>query len=279
MGGRDVTSSRGRQADPAGSIPATLAGLQAALAELAGLPPVERARRAPALIDAAKRTLSVERGRALAEARADGWTETALAGELGVHRSKVADAIALYRRTRSPAPPGRRSGRPVSRSRAARQLAERLTTETGTTVEVTWDAVFDGWAWHVQWSDGPTAEQMRKVVDRVAPDYPAFEASTLGYLRDLRTQTLALALIVNVRAGRPALDGHRTHEALHDTLRLTVAYPERAGDEQDQTLAHRLTRWPEHDWVTLLDTHGLAALTGELATDSTVVPITSRTDR
>jgi hypothetical protein len=78
--------------------PATLTELQAALAALAELPPVERARRAPGLIDAAKGVLARERGAALVEAREQGWTEVALAAELGVHRSKIADAIARHRK-------------------------------------------------------------------------------------------------------------------------------------------------------------------------------------
>jgi len=102
-------------AQPAdGDRPQTLAELQAALAALPQLPPVERARLAPTLIEAAKTVLALERGAALAEAKADGWTEPGLARELGVHRSKVADAVAAWRRARAGQPgtaAGERSAR------------------------------------------------------------------------------------------------------------------------------------------------------------------------
>lgn len=84
---------------PAGTDrPGSLAELIAALSGLSGLPPVERARRIPGLIEACKAVLARERGAAMDEATgAGGLSKAALAEELGISRSKVYDAIALSR--------------------------------------------------------------------------------------------------------------------------------------------------------------------------------------
>jgi len=74
--------------------PATLGELRAALDAFADLDPVERARRAPGLIEATKTVLADERGAALAEATAAGLGPTALARELGITRAKVYEALA-----------------------------------------------------------------------------------------------------------------------------------------------------------------------------------------
>ncbi|RZU48825.1 hypothetical protein EV385_0550 [Krasilnikovia cinnamomea] len=74
--------------------PGTLDDLRAALDELAGLDPVERARRAPELIEAGKTILADVRGHAVAEALDGGWGATALARELGVTRAKVYESLA-----------------------------------------------------------------------------------------------------------------------------------------------------------------------------------------
>lgn len=77
--------------------PSTLADLISALAALADLPPVERARACPDLIDAAKGVLARERAAAMAEATAPGGMSKAeLARQLGISRSKVGEAITDY---------------------------------------------------------------------------------------------------------------------------------------------------------------------------------------
>jgi hypothetical protein len=265
----------------AGSVaPATVAELQAALGELADLPPVDRARLAPVLIDAAKGVLSRERGLALLEARDAGWTVADLARTLGVHRSKIDDAIALARRSATARGGGGRRG--PSRSRTAGQLAARLSAETGVPVQVRWDSSGTsarrgrgGWAWHVDWSDGPTRDQMRDVVDRVAGDYPAIDAGELVYQRMIQPAAVALAMIRNLRAGRPPLGEHRHEVTFWQQLHDEVPYPERGTDEE-QDLADRLgrlTKWADHEMAELLATHGLGALTGDLPGDGTVVPL------
>ncbi len=77
--------------------PSTLFSLIAALAELPELSPVERARVAPDLIEAAKAVLSGVRGAAIQEAVDGGMSVVGVARELGVHRSKVTDALTAHR--------------------------------------------------------------------------------------------------------------------------------------------------------------------------------------
>ncbi|MEU9157938.1 hypothetical protein AB0D59_47300 [Streptomyces sp. NPDC048417] len=77
---------------------AALNDLIASLQQLAALPPVERARQCPSLIDGAKAALAFERGAALAEAVDSGdWTQAEIARELGKSRQKIHDMIAAYR--------------------------------------------------------------------------------------------------------------------------------------------------------------------------------------
>lgn len=82
-----------------GERPTTLFSLVSALAALPELPPVERARMAPELIEAAKGVLAGVRGEAMQEALDAGMTGVALAAELGINRSKVNDALAAHRAT------------------------------------------------------------------------------------------------------------------------------------------------------------------------------------
>lgn len=77
--------------------PATLPELIAALQELAALPPVERARKAPDLIDVAKAALAFERGAALAEAFAAGTSQAEIGRQLGKSRQKINDMLAAHR--------------------------------------------------------------------------------------------------------------------------------------------------------------------------------------
>lgn len=75
------------------------------LQQLADLPPVERARRCPGLIDAAKAALAHERDAAVAEAVDGGdWTGAAVGRELGKSRQKVHDMIARHRERVKAAP-------------------------------------------------------------------------------------------------------------------------------------------------------------------------------
>jgi hypothetical protein len=83
--------------DPAPAVawrrPSTLDELRAALDAFSGWEALERARRAPELIEVAKTVLADERGTAMAEAKVQQGV-TALARDLGITRQKVYDAIA-----------------------------------------------------------------------------------------------------------------------------------------------------------------------------------------
>ncbi|MFJ9635016.1 hypothetical protein ACIRU8_45725 [Streptomyces sp. NPDC101175] len=82
------------------SVTPELTDLIAALQQLADLPPIERARRCPDLIDAAKAALAHERGAAIAEAVDSGeWTQAAIGRELGKSRQKIHDMLTGARRT------------------------------------------------------------------------------------------------------------------------------------------------------------------------------------
>lgn len=75
-----------------------LSDLIAALQQLVELPPVERAKRCPDLIDTAKAALAHERGAAIAEAVDSGdWTQADIGRELGKSRQKIHDMLASYR--------------------------------------------------------------------------------------------------------------------------------------------------------------------------------------
>lgn len=77
----------------------TLSSLIAELTRIAELPPVERARALGPLVEPAKSAIALARGAAMAEAVAGGMTTVALAAELGIHRSKVAEALSRVRGT------------------------------------------------------------------------------------------------------------------------------------------------------------------------------------
>jgi hypothetical protein len=78
-----------------------LAALRQALDDLENMPPIDQARAIPGLIDQARETLARRRGAVFAALAGPGkpMTITALAKELGIHRSKVDDAIKAYRDT------------------------------------------------------------------------------------------------------------------------------------------------------------------------------------
>ena len=84
-----------------------LTSLIGELQQLAGLPPIERARRCPGLIDAAKSALARERDAAVAEACDSGdWSQAAIGRELGKSRQKVHDMVARHRQQAGAVPSG-----------------------------------------------------------------------------------------------------------------------------------------------------------------------------
>lgn len=162
-----------------------------------------------------------------------------------------------------------------SRSRAAWDLHRRLEMETGVPVEVSWDksATSRGWAWHVNWSDGPTRPAMRALAERVLREIGGLEADRLYYSRIVQRRALALAMIRNVRLGQPPL-GRWSHVSGLELELDDANYPEQGSDE-DKSLAERLGQlsdWLEHRMVEILETRGLAALDEPPAADN-VIPL------
>jgi hypothetical protein len=90
--------STARKAGPSQGRPLTFAGFTALLNDLERLPLVEQARVIAGLADVFKGVAAFERGRVLAQAKAQGTTQADLASQLGVSRNAVDDAIRLYRK-------------------------------------------------------------------------------------------------------------------------------------------------------------------------------------
>lgn len=92
--------SGGSGAGPSGGRPSALDDLIAALQALREADDVERVRVIPSLIEASKSALSAERAAAAdrVAGRNGRMSIIALAGLLGVHRSKIDDLIAAHRK-------------------------------------------------------------------------------------------------------------------------------------------------------------------------------------
>lgn len=232
---------------------------------------------------------------AAATGRALGAVEAARQAELAwMHRIVRDGAAAAANDPTAPAPAARPAsvggaGRPRNRSQAARRLAAQLSTDLGAKVELRWDSSGasagrpGGWAWHVQWSNGPTIDQLRTCVAEVIDQYPALQAEDLVYERIVQPVAVLLAMIGHLRAGQPACGRYR-HELDLEYALAEVPYPER-GDQEDLHLAARLgslSQWRTDVAAELLDTFGLAVVTGNFAaadpgvpSSGTVVPISA----
>lgn len=198
-----LTRKAGRDSRPAARM--TLAQLQDALAGPSDLPAARRAAAAGQLLDVARRTLLWERGQALTEAHDDGVEDSELARTLGVPPVEVSRLLADHARAATARQRVSAGQRPVSRSRAAQQLARRLTEQAGVPVEIRWDSSGassrrpGGWAYHVDWSDGPTVAGMGELVDQLAGDHPGITPADLVYLRTVQPLAIALVLLRNYR--------------------------------------------------------------------------------
>jgi len=102
------------------------------------------------------------------------------------------------------------------------------------------------------------------------------DPAELVYLRTVQPAAVALAMLGNVTAGRPALDGHPHADGLRLDLE-DVDHPER-GSAEARELAARWAGSPAGTptgWPSCSTRTGLAALTGELDPDpgGTVAPL------
>ena len=168
------------------------------------------------------------------------------------------------------------------RRRNGRLLAARMTAAAGVPVEVRWEASGASahrarrWSWHVTWSDGPTVTQMRQAAAAAVPG-TGLAVEDLVWQRIVQARAWALAMIREVRSGRPARGRHRSLWLLGDQL-WSTPYPER-GTAEEVELADRLVRLGrglEDEMAVLLDAHGLAVLTGEITGGNVVALRPSR---
>lgn len=74
----------------------------------------------------------------MTEARDAGWSETQLGRELGLPAATVSGILADHARARTAQQRVAAGRRPVNRSRAARQLGQRLTATARVPVEIRW---------------------------------------------------------------------------------------------------------------------------------------------
>ena len=150
-----------------------------------------------------------------------------------------------------------------TRTRAARHVRRRLEMETRVGVEVVWDkqSGSDGWCWQVHWSDGPTESAMRAMAERALHEIGSLAPERLRYARLLTQPTIALAMIRQLRLGRPPLGEHRDLESFLDALD-TESYPEHGSDEE-LAAAERLgalSDWLDWRMAEILARAGLVAI-------------------
>ena len=91
----------------------------------------------------------------------------------------------------------------------------------------------------MSWLDGPTAAGMRAIAGRAAGE-AGFDPGELVYARGLSGRAYALAMIRQVRLGRPPLGDHGSVLALEDWL-WTEPNPQR-GSPRDLEFADRVIR-------------------------------------
>ena len=172
-----------------------------------------------------------------------------------------------------------------SKTRDARELAIALSATTGVPVELRWDtstgsrARARGWAWHVDWADGPTVTAMRVHAEREITErrLAAITAGDLVYARILLATSFAIVMVRNVRLGQRPLGGHDNLWRLHEELEETD-YPEQ-GSPEDIEVARVLAGLAdhhEHEMPAVLIRYGLAGLHAQVDPPTNVLPFRRR---
>ena len=114
-----------------------------------------------------------------------------------------------------------------SKTPDAGELARALSAVTGAPVELRWDSSSASrgrsgtWAWHVDWSDGPTVKAMRAHVEREIPlrRISAITGGDLVYARILQATSFAIVMVRNVRLGTVAAGRSRDRLAAAERAR------------------------------------------------------------
>ncbi|MEU4195437.1 hypothetical protein AB0E69_26285 [Kribbella sp. NPDC026611] len=151
----------------------------------------------------------------------------------------------------------RRDGRLLTR------FAHQLTVASGVPVGSRWNPSHSdpARAWQIAWWNGPTVALMRFLAADLAGSVVGVAIEDLQWSRTITPDAFALALITNVRAGRPPLGAHATCGQLMAALEQ-IDHPQR-GTSRDVQLARRLARLGdhlEHGMVAFLQHYGLAGL-------------------
>jgi hypothetical protein len=186
-----------------------------------------------------------------------------------------------------------------NRSRQARQLSLHLAEATGTRrVELVYDT---GASWHLNWTDGPTAEQMHEHLTTALaghhfPDLRdrtirchrgtsprAWAARAIAAHREGTLQTAVAEyaaahrsrpLPYTVRHDRLTVEHHGLLQHVDDLLRAT-SHPDRASDPDDEPLIEQLlTAGPHPNEFTMTDIllNAITAPAGDLPAQLHAVP-------
>jgi hypothetical protein len=172
-----------------------------------------------------------------------------------------------------------RSGSQRTQAQLMCRFAHQLSVVTETAVGARWMPAATPDEWQIVWSDGPTVASMRQYAATLGNAVVGVDPGRLSWVRQIRIDTFALALVTNVRRGEPPLGTAATPAQLREAL-AHIDYPE-WGTPRDVVLAARLVRVAdrlETDMVRFLLEHGLAGL-GETTPDAGANVIDLRSHR
>jgi hypothetical protein len=171
-------------------------------------------------------------------------------------------------------PPTLERGTVSNRSRQAQRLARRLTSLTGTFVEVVHQS---GQQYLVQWGNGPTTDTMVKQVSQELAHFPYLSARMLRFSRGYSARAFAARAVACQRDGTLAIavatgvqERHRfgitspswshlsdeeltAHQHIESLIEQT-AYPDRADSPADEPAIEALIRVSGGDEFAMLPT-------------------------
>jgi hypothetical protein len=135
----------------------------------------------------------------------------------------------------------------VSNAQQARRLENLLEQRAAKRLAVTWDQAPDrgGWRWCVDWSDGPTVEQMRAWVQEIAADVAPLEIASLDFCRRYSLIAWSVQLVRYVAGGGALQDRYAARYLIEDAMQRTDA-PDHPVDELEARRAKALRRLVMH---------------------------------
>ncbi|MEV1005120.1 hypothetical protein [Nonomuraea sp. NPDC050202] len=168
-------------------MPTTLPALIAALQDLDRLDPIERARRAPLLIDVAKGVLAAVRADSFREASATGLSLAEIGRRVGTSRAKVSEAIKAYGTGHRPAPPASTQTAPTVDQGHARPTPQHADGDS----EITPPEEQHQPEAEAQQADRPTGRLRSE--SRLGPDWATDDNDVLWWRRDTRAGSVSPA--------------------------------------------------------------------------------------